>query len=259
MAVLLIPLIMAKFPNDVIARGTRKGPWKIGPLLEILKEEVEACEASEGSTISTIRSVPSNRFPSNHTASSLVASNYKVRCVYCNGEHFSASCTAVVTAASRKEILLESGRCFNCLKTRHKLKDCDSSKNCRYCHKHHHQSNCEHSTSPHKTVIQPESSLTQEITSNGSDPSVTTSSTFSKFTLGKRRVLLQTACAVAVGESKQEEIRILLDSGGQLSYVTKTLQTKLQLKPIKRERLQLNTFGSPSFDARPCDVVTVRI
>ena len=125
---LLIPVIMAKFPNNVrlrIARGTGKGPWKIGPLLEMLKEEVEGREASESSTISTIRSVPSNRFPSNHTASSLVASNYKVRCVYCNGKHFSASCTAVVTAASRKEILLKSGRCFNCLKTRHKLKDCE--------------------------------------------------------------------------------------------------------------------------------------
>ena len=34
---LLIPLIMAKFPNNIrlrIARGISKGAWKIGPLLE---------------------------------------------------------------------------------------------------------------------------------------------------------------------------------------------------------------------------------
>ena len=44
---LLIPLVMAKFPNDTrlrIARGIGKGAWKIGPLLDILKEEVEAQE-----------------------------------------------------------------------------------------------------------------------------------------------------------------------------------------------------------------------
>jgi len=260
---LLIPLIMAKLPDDIrlrIARGAGKGPWKIGPLLDILKEEVEAREASEGATVSTGKSsTPHNRHPSNPTASSLVASSFKVRCVYCNGEHFSASCTTVVTAASRKEILLKSGRCFNCLKTRHKLKDCDSLKSCRYCHKRHHQSICEHSTSPHKSVVQPDSSSIQGLTNNTDATSGTTSSALSKPASGKRVVLLQTARAVAMGENSQTEIRILLDSGSQLSYVTKTLQTKLQLKPIKREKLRLNTFGSSSFDARPCDVVSVRI
>jgi len=194
---LLIPLIMAKFPSDIrlrITRGTGKGAWKIGPLLDILKEAVEAQEASEGSTIGTIKPAASpTRHPSNHTASSLVASDYKVHCVYCNGEHFSASCTAVVIAANWKEILLKSGRCFNCLKTRHKLKDCDSSKNSRYCHKRHHQSICEHPTSPHKTAVQPASLTTQQSTDNNSDPSGTTSSALSKPAPRKRLVLLQTA------------------------------------------------------------------
>jgi len=143
--------------------------------------------------------------------------------------------------------------------SQHKLKDCDSSRNCQYCHKCHHQSICEHPTSLHKTVVQPASLPTQQSTDNNSDPSGTTSSALSKPASGKRLVLLQTARAVAMGESKQEEIRILLDSGSQLSYVTKTLQTKLQLQPIKREQLRLNTFGSASFDAKPCDVVTVHI
>ena len=106
---------MTKLPEDIrfrIARGTGKGAWKIGLLLTILKEEVEAREASEGSMVNTTKSFgPLNKGPSNRTASSLVANKYKVHvhCVYCNGENFSASCAAVVTAANRKEILLKSG------------------------------------------------------------------------------------------------------------------------------------------------------
>ena len=42
---LLIPVIMTKFPSDIhlrIARETGRDAWKIGPLLDIIKIEVEA-------------------------------------------------------------------------------------------------------------------------------------------------------------------------------------------------------------------------
>jgi len=54
-------------------------------------------------------------------------------------------------------------------------------------------------------------------------------------------------------------IRILFDSGSQLSYITKNLQEQLRLKPIQKERLHLNTFGNASFDAKSCDVVQFHI
>ena len=52
---LLIPVIMAKFPNDIrlrIAQETGREAWKIDAILKIVKEEVEAREASEGAGIS---------------------------------------------------------------------------------------------------------------------------------------------------------------------------------------------------------------
>ena len=51
---LLIPVIMTKFPSEIrlrIAREIGKNVWKITPVLNILKAEVEAREVSEGSTI----------------------------------------------------------------------------------------------------------------------------------------------------------------------------------------------------------------
>ena len=72
-------------------------------------------------------------------------------------------------------------------------------------------------------------------------------------------VLLQTAHAVAVSAHGAVPIRLLMDNGSQLSYITTSLQSKLKLEPIRRERLHLNTFGSNTFATRTCDVVCLSL
>jgi len=104
---------------------------------------------SDGSTISTMKNpiVQPSRHDTPSTGSALIANNCKVHCVYCNGEHFSATCSAVINVRDRKDILLKAGSYFNCLSTKHKSKECDSQRTCRYCHRRHHQSICEQSPS----------------------------------------------------------------------------------------------------------------
>ena len=106
--------------------------------------DVEAREATEIVKVHSTRHTGSlqirgNHFQSNSTASALTQ-NSSVQCVYCNEAHYSASCKRVPGSQEHKEILLWSGRCFNCLKPNHKSRDCDSRKNCHYCHRRHHQS-----------------------------------------------------------------------------------------------------------------------
>jgi len=82
---------MTKFPSEIclrIACELGKNAWKITLVLDILKAEVEAREVSDGSTISVMKYPP--RVPLNSTGSSLVTNSYKLRCVYCGGEHYSA-------------------------------------------------------------------------------------------------------------------------------------------------------------------------
>ena len=227
---LLIPVIMTKFPNDVrlrIARETGREAWRIDDLLKIVRQEVEAREASEGAAVNPAKvSVKSTRNSSfNSTASSLVTNNHKLQCVYCDGEHFSASCPKITTVKDRRDILLRSGRCFNCLKTRHKSRECNSLQNCRYCHKRHHQSICDQSPALKKT------------SDDADKTKSTTASASSKASRGRKVILLQTARAVAINGTERASIRILLDSGSQLSYVTKDLQEHLRLKTIRKERL----------------------
>ena len=253
---MLIPIILSKFPSDIrlrVARESGDDTWDIDELLKIIRLEVEAREASESTHVSMQR-LPTNNFRGlsnpHPTASSLLTSgNNGIHCAYCNASHFSASCTKVVTLGERREVLKKSGRCFNCLRSGHKSKNCDSQKNCRYCHRRHHQSLCEHCPSLKREASPPEKSP---------EPKSVTTNTSSQAN-HRQVVLLQTAQVEAVGEYDVIPVRILLDNGSQLSYVTVSLKSRLKLKPVRQERLSLNTFGSDSFTTKGCDLVRVTL
>ena len=185
---LLIPIIMTKLTPELrlrIARESRSDVWEIGELLSLIKQEVEAREATEMVKVPALRPpggphMRGNLLP-NLTASTLVAHNSSVQCVYCNEAHYSASCQRVRGSKERKEILLRSGRCFNCLKTNHKSRDCDSGKTCRYCRRRHHQSICsqvdnQDNKTPIQSPAQPQTNQTPAVT-----PTTTTTTTTKLF------------------------------------------------------------------------------
>ena len=117
---LLIPVVMVKLPTDIRLRIARETGGKINELLRIVKLEVEAREASEGTSAITTKITPQTpRSSVPPTVSSLIASNRKCQCVYCEDEHFSASCLKVTKIKDQREILLKAGRGFNCLKQHH--------------------------------------------------------------------------------------------------------------------------------------------
>ena len=59
-------------------------------------------------------------------------------------------------------------------------------------------------------------------------------------------VLMQTAQAklTNLNQSKCEQVRILLDSGSQRTYITESLAEQLQLRREKTEHIKVVTFGS---------------
>ena len=138
---------------------------------------------------------------------------------------------------------MKEGRCFVCLKTNHRGQNCDSSKKCRRCGKCHHQSLCERTLEPIREMNQKK------------ETSTNTTNTMKD----KRAILLQTARGVASNESGSKKVGIclLLDSGSQRSYLTKSLKNKLSLSIIKKEKLYLNTFGSSQFKSEQCEIVRV--
>ena len=118
---------MSKLPNEIrleIVRKLTANVWKIEELLKTIKSEIEAREASEAIKAKEDQGRKHNhglrKFPP--TANALVSmqgKDFQLQCVYCSGEHYSASCTKVQLPKDRKEILQRANRCFICLKTSH--------------------------------------------------------------------------------------------------------------------------------------------
>ena len=255
---LLIPILMSKFPSDIrlqIARKTTNEVWEIEELLETIKREIEAREASEAVKANANTQKPFNAAPQRRpppTTSTFVSkeenSQFKIRCAYCNGLHYSASCEHMTDVNERRDALRKNNRCFICLKSGHRATDCKSTKKCRHCEKRHHQSLCD------QTNRASSSAAAGNAPSSDRNETVSTNTTTKKGT-----VLLQTAKVLATNAegTKSTDVRILFDNGSQRSYVTNSVKSRLHLKPCKSETLHLNTFGDDKFRKQSCEVVNL--
>ncbi|KAL9977060.1 hypothetical protein ACROYT_G014424 [Oculina patagonica] len=276
---LLIPIIMAKLPAEIrvqVARNTSRDVWEIESLLDLIQSKIEAREISEKIKAATeqVKRPPPPK-PPLPTAGTFFGATSKPestvpKCVYCTERHFSASCNKVTDINARRDILRRDKRCFMCLKKGHLVDQCDKS--CRNCKRRHHQSICQAQSpgeplnsqpptpkenspqSEPETQVQNHGNATRVNTANAETPTTQlTTSTSSN----KGSVLLQTATAIATNDegTKSTTIRVLFDNGSQRSYITDNLRSRLQLKPLQKEKLNLNTFGEARYKKQNCDVV----
>jgi hypothetical protein len=86
------------------------------------------------------------------------------------------------------------------------------------------------------------------------DPPETGNPTITATRLSKGTVLLQTARAIATSNGKSAPVRVLFDAGSQRSYVSNAVLQRLDVKPVKREVLHVNTFGENSYKRQNCGV-----
>ena len=279
---LLIPVIMAKLPQEVrmqVARNTAEDVWEISDIVDVIRKEVEAREMSEGVKInSASESSQKPKCPLRSTipsAATLLAGapptkETHVQCVYCHEQHYSASCQKVSDTATRLEILKRDQRCFICLRSGHRSNQCVTKRSCRRCRGNHHQSICNHHfeparprESPHQAQATIQATQVQNTThsaiAQAESAATSETSTITASAKSKGSVLLQTATAIATNQdgSKSLSIKILFDSGSQRSYVSENLKTRLGLKSTKTESLHLNTFGDGNYRKQKCEVLSL--
>ena len=77
----------------------------------------------------------------------------------------------------------------------------------------------------------------------------------------KGKVLLQTAKTYAFCNEtgKRVKVRVLLDLGGQHTFILDKVKDKLGLKMLKSELVNLNTFGDNKYHKRKCDLVKLNL
>ena len=129
---LLTSILMNKLPPEIrliISRELTEERWDIERIMKIINQETDAQERSStpySSSSSTKRPYQKGT----PTAAALMTSNSSsTRCIYCDQNHPSISCSVVTDVNARKEVLQRNGRCFVCTRKYHISKQCQTTTN----------------------------------------------------------------------------------------------------------------------------------
>ncbi|XP_057308167.1 uncharacterized protein LOC130646050 [Hydractinia symbiolongicarpus] len=240
---LLIPLLKEKLPDDlnmIIARKFGSDIWTLERLMIFFNDELTAYENCKP-VVKPSAEGKMKRNDEFFTSSCLHRQNFLLNksksCLYCNGnDHLASRCRSVTEVVTRKELLRKQGRCFVCLATGHLGKNCPSNYSCRKCKHRHHISIC---------------------SSDGSQAGAHHNNFVSSYS----GVLMQTASADVSDTSgnAKKHTRILFDSGSQRSYLSQDLCKTLKLKPLRKEKVIVKTFGSDDSRVQDLQVYQVKI
>lgn len=173
------------------------------------------------------------------TASTLLTTSFKQdlkkNCVFCNGKHMSSDCfTARKMSFNEKQNVLKDKKCcFLCLGSGHTTKQCKAVLKCFICDRKHSTVMCQ-SLDKGKTNEREEKEKSNESEVNMAN--------FNK----NPRVFLQTLKAKVVSDNKEKDIRLILDTGSQRSYILKKLAEEMKYAAIKKEKVVHSLFGGVS-------------
>ena len=262
----LTPVIMGKIPQELrlILSREASDEWDLDTIMKSFTEELRIRERCALGPVNE-REKPKekhgfgfgfrpgqNRRPP--TSSTLFSSNEgpplnkDTWCTFCNGPHPTIRCAVVTDPETRKKILRRKGKCFGCLRSGHLSRDCQAR--CHRCGGKHHLALCNAQEYPGHP------SPAGRARGNNQEQTVSTNLYFTQ-NVKNNCVLLQTARAIVRNPNGESScnVRIMLDSGSQKSYINRRLGSKLGLSPIATETVLIKTFGNSEASLKKCDVV----
>lgn len=161
----------------------------------------------------------------------VVSNNYgnaQVQCVFCSKEHNTSSCEEFLKLSSkeRQQKVFNLRLCYNCLSSRHSVKDCRSNYTCRSCNKKHHS--LLHSE---KLELSP--------VANAFKPS--TSLVVHHHSKVQKQVFLATAIVDVYDKHfRPHQCRVLLDSASHSNFMSERMR---QLLGIPKENSNIEAVG----------------
>ena len=150
-------------------------------------------------------------------------------CFICSANHAIHLCPSFTSAdaSGRLHLLKKFQGCLNCLHPNHATAKCHSKFSCRICKSRHH-------TDLHEALTNQSSQssyTSREFSRIDTTASSANSPAFSAFAARDSEILLGTAQArIKDKNGVYQNLRLVLDSGSQLSFVTKSLVDRLGLK-----------------------------
>src|SRR5207237_6725680 len=131
-----------------------------------------------------------------------------------------------MSAAERKEKVINQKCCFACLKPGHRVQECKSQLKCGACSGKHYSFMC------HRKTGEP---------SSGPIGTSLTGLSFSS------EVILETLLVNVVTGNRKKTVRALLDTASQRSYILNKTVRKLGLVPERNEKVNHELFGGSTY------------
>lgn len=155
------------------------------------------------------------------------------RCIFCKEAHAIYRCPAFqrATVDKRRDFTQNNKLCFSCLSSSHFVNNCSSKSSCRTCHKRHH-SLLHISTTPSEDATTTNSDSptpNTEMVASSETPTM-----FSGTLRNKSTVVLGTAIVhVQDHYGVSHVVRVLVDSGSQVTAMTADCASRLNLSILK--------------------------
>ena len=174
----------------------------------------------------------------NNPKSFIINNNNNFSCSVCNkGDHqhlYYCDKFNSLSAKNRFELIKSKNGCINCLSMLHTVSNCNSTKNCKQCHKKHHSLLHRNSSNENQTKTQTQSNSKDVV-------SLCTVNATKQST-----VLLATAQVKTFSQGKSRRIRCLIDNASQNHIITKHCCEKLKLNIVSLSNSFIKGIGTSS-------------
>ena len=230
-------------PRQLAVYLKEKATYNLEDLADYAQKFLEAHDRSLSSlgrrvTVSGDESFPAAVRGSGSATALRASRELSTNCLFCQFPHPTEECRRAKTfsAVERREQAMRRGACFLCLQPGHLAAHCQETKSpCSVCGGNHNQLVCVPRSN--------QTSATGSSVRDGSarEASATTVSTNMATTNGV--VLMQTARAKATGPEGTKDIRILIDSGSNQSFIRTETARELGCEVLSQEELRVHTFG----------------
>nr|XP_022907792.1 uncharacterized protein LOC111419242 [Onthophagus taurus] len=261
---MIFPLIESCVPQDLLSVWQRSSheesatstqavtglEKRLASLMSFLKNEVENDQrtrlAAEGFGL---RPTAQDRIS---TAAGLINHGAE-KCVFCGNTHESANCFKAqkLTLEKKKEILSGKKACFKCLRIGHQSRQCKARLRCLVCSQSHVILMCPDLPKENRVIEKSKSAKgdkTHDVTVN--ETLTCTNST-------NTHVFLQTLRVKLCGVGGSRNVRALIDTGSQNTYILKSTALALGYQSKRREKIIHCLFGgATSQENHECYEVT---
>ncbi|XP_064648771.1 uncharacterized protein LOC135500981 [Lineus longissimus] len=213
-------------------------PIRIDDLIEKIQDAVKVARRSESLPNDPKKERSFERRPSGHAlnVTPQTQESTESRCVFCDNAHQSYSCPSVskMRVEERCERVKAARACFNCLSRFHMVKTC-RSRGCKSCKKNHHTllhfEKRSGSDNAARSNVSGSSNLTSKVLHQNK---VESTAGLVKST-GSTNVVMQSGIVKLESKSRVAEGRVLLDTGSGVTFISRSMAKRLNLRGPKVE------------------------